>query len=245
MTPHDQRRGLVLGGGGVLGAAWMVGALTALEDHLGVDVAVVRRDGRDVGRFGAVRAAGVRRQRRRAAHAPDGGVAHLRPAGRLRVGLRREHRRRPAAGSARRVRVRRCCCASRFASCASCRRWPCSRRSCPRAGAGWTASARWCATSSVTGGSSATGLTVVALDYDLGVAGAVRPRRGAGGRGSRGGDGLVRDPRVVPAGDASTSGATSTAARGRRPTSTSWPGLGLDEVYVLAPQASFDLDAPA
>ena len=32
------RRGLVLGGGGVLGAAWMVGALTALEAELGVDV---------------------------------------------------------------------------------------------------------------------------------------------------------------------------------------------------------------
>jgi NTE family protein len=32
------RRGLVLGGGGVLGAAWMVGALKALEDQLGVDV---------------------------------------------------------------------------------------------------------------------------------------------------------------------------------------------------------------
>src|SRR6476659_4791772 len=32
------RRGLVLGGGGVLGAAWMVGALTALEDEVGVDV---------------------------------------------------------------------------------------------------------------------------------------------------------------------------------------------------------------
>ena len=31
------RRGLVLGGGGVLGAAWMVGALKALEDELGVD----------------------------------------------------------------------------------------------------------------------------------------------------------------------------------------------------------------
>lgn len=31
------RRGLVLGGGGVLGAAWMVGALTALEQELGVD----------------------------------------------------------------------------------------------------------------------------------------------------------------------------------------------------------------
>ena len=31
------RRGLVLGGGGVLGAAWMVGALQALEDETGVD----------------------------------------------------------------------------------------------------------------------------------------------------------------------------------------------------------------
>ncbi len=32
------RRGLVVGGGGVLGAAWAVGALTALEETLGVDV---------------------------------------------------------------------------------------------------------------------------------------------------------------------------------------------------------------
>jgi NTE family protein len=32
------RRGLVLGGGGVLGAAWMVGALSVLEDELGVDL---------------------------------------------------------------------------------------------------------------------------------------------------------------------------------------------------------------
>lgn len=30
------RRGVILGGGGVLGAAWMVGALTALEERLGV-----------------------------------------------------------------------------------------------------------------------------------------------------------------------------------------------------------------
>jgi NTE family protein len=35
--PGPPRRGLVLGGGGVLGAAWMVGALKALEDELGVD----------------------------------------------------------------------------------------------------------------------------------------------------------------------------------------------------------------
>jgi NTE family protein len=32
------RRGLVLGGGGVLGAAWMVGALQALQDELGIDL---------------------------------------------------------------------------------------------------------------------------------------------------------------------------------------------------------------
>lgn len=32
------RRGLVLGGGGVLGAAWAIGALSALEGRLGVDV---------------------------------------------------------------------------------------------------------------------------------------------------------------------------------------------------------------
>jgi NTE family protein len=36
-TADRPRRGLVLGGGGVLGAAWMVGALRALEDELGVD----------------------------------------------------------------------------------------------------------------------------------------------------------------------------------------------------------------
>lgn len=32
------RRGLVLGGGGVLGAAWMVGALQALQEQTGVDI---------------------------------------------------------------------------------------------------------------------------------------------------------------------------------------------------------------
>lgn len=32
------RRGLVLGGGGVLGAAWMVGAMSVLEDELGLDL---------------------------------------------------------------------------------------------------------------------------------------------------------------------------------------------------------------
>ena len=32
------RRGLVLGGGGVLGAAWMVGAMSVLEEEIGVDL---------------------------------------------------------------------------------------------------------------------------------------------------------------------------------------------------------------
>jgi NTE family protein len=35
---EEPRRGLVLGAGGVLGAAWMVGALCALEDSVGVDL---------------------------------------------------------------------------------------------------------------------------------------------------------------------------------------------------------------
>lgn len=35
--PGRPRRGLVLGGGGVLGAAWTVGALKALEDEIGMD----------------------------------------------------------------------------------------------------------------------------------------------------------------------------------------------------------------
>ncbi|MGN6299796.1 MAG: patatin-like phospholipase family protein [Angustibacter sp.] len=55
------RRGLVLGGGGVLGAAWMVGALSAIEDSLGIDLrdveAVVGTSAGSV--VGALLAAGV------------------------------------------------------------------------------------------------------------------------------------------------------------------------------------------
>jgi NTE family protein len=54
-------RGLVLGGGGVLGAAWMVGALSALEESLGTDLrevdAVVGTSAGSV--VGALLAAGV------------------------------------------------------------------------------------------------------------------------------------------------------------------------------------------
>jgi NTE family protein len=38
LTTREPRRALVLGGGGVLGFAWMLGALAALQDVLGVDV---------------------------------------------------------------------------------------------------------------------------------------------------------------------------------------------------------------
>ncbi|MGN6613077.1 MAG: patatin-like phospholipase family protein [Angustibacter sp.] len=55
------RRGLVLGGGGVLGAAWMVGALSAIEDSLDVDLrdveAIVGTSAGSV--VGALLAAGV------------------------------------------------------------------------------------------------------------------------------------------------------------------------------------------
>jgi NTE family protein len=55
------RRGLVLGGGGVLGAAWMVGALSALEDALDTDLrrveAIVGTSAGSV--VGALLAAGV------------------------------------------------------------------------------------------------------------------------------------------------------------------------------------------
>jgi NTE family protein len=55
------RVGLVLGGGGVLGAAWMVGALTALEDKLGRDLRTVEAIvGTSAGSVvGALLAAGV------------------------------------------------------------------------------------------------------------------------------------------------------------------------------------------
>lgn len=38
MANDQVKRGLVLGGGGLLGAAWTVGALTAIEDDTGLDV---------------------------------------------------------------------------------------------------------------------------------------------------------------------------------------------------------------
>src|SRR5436305_11023209 len=37
MSAARPRRGLVLGGGGVLGAAWMIGALSAVSDRYGWD----------------------------------------------------------------------------------------------------------------------------------------------------------------------------------------------------------------
>ncbi|HEY8453958.1 MAG TPA: patatin-like phospholipase family protein [Actinopolymorphaceae bacterium] len=55
------RRGLVLGAGGVLGAAWMIGALCALEEELGIDVTKVDRIlGTSAGSVvGALLAAGI------------------------------------------------------------------------------------------------------------------------------------------------------------------------------------------
>lgn len=64
---RSKRTALVLGGGGVLGAAWMVGALCALEDARGVDVAdmdvIVGTSAGSV--IGALLAAGVTPQQLR------------------------------------------------------------------------------------------------------------------------------------------------------------------------------------
>ena len=161
---------------------------------------VVRRDGRDVGRFGAVLAARVRRQRRRAAHAPDGGVAHLRQAGRLRVELRREHGWRPTARSAGGVRVdgvaaqadsRAAPAAADGRARGTPARGPRPAGQCRRAGAPRRRGRL----------GRALGAHPRGARLRPRGARAVRTGRCAGGRGSRGGHGLVRHPRLVPAGD--------------------------------------------
>ena len=91
----------------MLGAAWMVGALTALEDHLGVDVrSFDQMVGTSAGSvLCSLLASGVSVAELRT-HQMEGTLS-VRPAGRLRVGLRGEHGRRPAAGASGRLRVER------------------------------------------------------------------------------------------------------------------------------------------
>ena len=184
----------------MLGAAWMVGALSVLEDELGVDL---REFDELVGTSaGSVLAAllgagvSVADLRRHQLGEPldagplagfhwdyDSATGGDLPRGR-------------GSGSAPAA----CCCATP-GTCAGCRRPRCCRRCCPRAAAGWTASGalvRHVVPERL--GRPVDGVRIVAMDYESGqrvpFGGAGRAR----GRPGRRGDGVVRDPGVVPAG---------------------------------------------
>ena len=136
------RRGLVLGGGGVLGAAWMVGALRALEDELGVDLRTFESlVGTSAGSvLASLLGAGVAVEdlvaselgARSSRPQPLAGFAcdyeDARPAA--------TGRRGPEPASARTG----CSCATP-GTCATCRRPRCCRPSCPRGAVVSTASA--------------------------------------------------------------------------------------------------------
>ena len=237
------RRGLVLGGGGVLGATWMVGALRALEDELGVDLRTFESlVGTSAGSvLAGLLGAGV---------AVEDLVSHqlgLPVTAHPLAGYSFDYEEAPGAtvpaGPAP-ASAPAGCWSTTPASCGTCRRRPCCRRSCPRAEDVWTASERWSPTWSRTAGCRGPELTVVALDYDTGA----RVAFGAAG---------------VPEVDLPTAVMASCAIPGwyqpvrigdhRFIDGGAWSstnidlvaGLGLDEVYVLAPQVSFDADHPS
>ena len=236
------RRGLVLGGGGVLGAAWMVGALTALEDHLGIDArSFDHLVGTSAGSVvSTLLAAGVSVAELRS-HQLEGSVDHGRLAGfhwdyEEVSGGDRPHAPRPGFGSPVLLRkgVRELRMLPPMAVLAAL--LPEGRGRLDSVGAlvrhvvgdGWV---------------EREGLTLVALDYDAGV---------------RVPFGRVEAP-VVAAADAVMASCAIpgwyqpvTVGAHRYIDGGTWSstnidlmvGLGLDEIYVLAPQASFDLDAP-
>jgi NTE family protein len=235
-------RGLVLGGGGVLGAAWTVGALTALEDHLGLDVRTFdQMVGTSAGSvLCSLLAAGVSVAELRT-HQMEGRLDHGRLAGfewdyEESTGGDRPPRPRAGFGSTVLLRkpIRQLRQLPPMAVLAAL--LPEGRGRLDSVGAlvrhavgdGWV---------------SRDGLTVVALDYDLGervpFGRAAAPVAGA--------------PEAVMASCAIPGWYTPVTINERRYidggtwSSTNidlMAGLGLDEVYVLAPQASFDLDAP-
>ena len=164
MTGQDVARGVVLGAGGVLGAAWTIGALCALEEVEGfdpreADVIVGTSAGSILG------CAARRRCSGRRCAITSSGFPIGRPRVRLRVGLRR---RAPRAGRGS-ASARRPCCGALLGTHGRCRRW---RRWPPysRPGAG-----RWPSIAALVG--DVTGpdgwsrhpkLWVVAMDYDTG-----------------------------------------------------------------------------
>ena len=161
------------------------------------------------------------------------------PAGRLLLGLREGHRRRPAGVRPGRLWLAGAAACATPVTFAPCRRPPCCRRSCPRGAAASKRSARWCATSSRRAGSDRSGVTVVALDYDTGRARAVRRRRD---RRRRTSPTAVMASCAIPGWYQPVRIGEHRYIDGGAWSSTNldlMAGLELDEVYVLAPQVSF------
>ena len=235
------RRGLVLGGGGVLGAAWMVGALQALQDETGLDV-------RDFDAFVGTSAGSILAALLGAGVSVADLVNHQRggqsESGRL-AGFHFDYTEatggerpapRPGLGS-RELLIRNARQLHQLPPTAVLSAFlPEGRGNLDAVGAliAHVVPAGWVARE---------GVTVVALDYDTGM-------RVPFGRPGAPPAGLVEavmascaipgwyqpvrigDHRFIDGGAWSSTNLDLLA------------GQGLDEVYVLAPQASFDADAP-
>jgi NTE family protein len=236
------RRGLVLGGGGVLGAAWMVGALQALQDETGVDV----RDfdafvGTSAGSIlAALLGAGVSVadlvNHQRGDHFESGRLAGFHFDYAEATGGDRPSRSRPGLGS-RELLIRNARQLHQLPPTAVLSAFlPEGRGNLDAVGAlishvvpdGWVAR---------------DGVTIVALDYDTGkrvpfghpgVLSAALPEAVMASCAIPGWYQPVRigDHRFIDGGAWSSTNLDLLA------------GEGLDEVFVLAPQASFDADAP-
>lgn len=236
------RRGLVLGGGGVLGAAWMVGALQALQDETGLDVrdfdAFVGTSAGSV--LAALLGAGVGVvdlvNHQRGDKFESGGLAGFHFDYAEATGGERPMRSRPGLGS-RELLIRNARQLHQLPPTAVLSAFlPVGRGNLDAVGAlishvvprGWVAR---------------DGITVVALDYDTG-------KRVAFGR-----------PGVWPAALPEAVMASCAIPGWYQPVRIgnrryidggAWSstnldlleGQGLDEVFVLAPQASFDADEP-
>ena len=236
------RRGLVLGGGGVLGAAWMVGALQALQDETGVDA-------RDFDAFVGTSAGSILAALLGAGVSVADLVNHQRgdqlESGRLAgfhfdyaeaTGGDRPTRARPGLGS-RELLIRNARQLHQLPPTAVLSAFlPEGRGNLDAVGAliAHVVPAGWVARD---------GVAVVALDYDTG-------KRVTFGR-----------PGVVPASLPEAVMASCAIPGWYQPVRIgehrfidggAWSstnldllaGQGLDEVFVLAPQASFDADAP-
>jgi NTE family protein len=236
------RRGLVLGGGGVLGAAWMVGALTALEDHLDVDVrSFDQMVGTSAGSvLCSLVASGISVAELRT-HQMEGSLDHGKLAGfewNYEDSTGGDRPPTPRAGFGSTVLLRKGIRELRqlppMAVLAAL--LPEGRGRLDSVGAlvRHVVGDRWV---------ERDGLAVVALDYDVGV----RVPFGRPGAPEVGAPEAVMASCAIPGWYQPVTLHDRRYIDGGTWSSTNidlMVGLGLDEVYVLAPQASFDLDAP-